>query len=157
MKKPVIRGRILGFALILVPAFGLGLVATIIPASAGAQSADVPAKPIAVTLDLYSGDKLSQGFSDALTAAISGDDRFEVVKALPADGMKIVMKDALLPQGTDMQDNAAYDVVLMLGNGKYIDEKQGLCDLAKLPMCGRVVAQDSFDAYQAYMAHHKPH
>ncbi len=137
---------------VLAMALGLGLV----PVMAGAQSAQTPDKPIAVVLDLYSGDKLSQGFSEALTAAVSGDDRFEVVKALPADGMKIVMKDALLPQGTDMQDNAAYDVVLTLGNGKFIDEKQGLCDLAKLTMCGRVVAQDSFDAYQAYMAHHKP-
>jgi len=155
MKRPAIKSAALRLAA-LATAFGLGLAGAAIPVAASAQSADTSDKPIAVTLDLYSGDKTSKGFSDALTAAVSADDRFEVVKALPADGMKIVMKDALLPQNTDMQDNAAYDVVLMLGNGKYIDEKQGLCDLAKLTMCGRVVAQDSFDAYQAYIAHHKP-
>ena len=149
MKKPVSPGR---RSWLLAMAFGLGLI----PAAAGAQSADAPDKPIPVILDLYSGDKLSQGFSDALTAAVSGDDRFEVVKTLPADGMKIAMKDALLPQNNDSETVAAYDVVLTLANGKYIDEKQGFCDVAKLPMCGRVVAQDSFDAYQAYKAHHKP-
>ena len=152
MKNPVRPGRMPWLALSLASAFGLGLI----PAVAGAQNSDAPAKPIAVVLDLYSGDKLSQGFSDALTAAVSGDDRFEVVKALPADGMKIVMKDALLPQNNDSETIAAYDVLLTLGNGKYLDEKQGFCDVAKLTMCGRVVAQDSFDAYQAYLAHHKP-
>ncbi len=149
MKTPVRPGR---RAWLLAAAFGLGLI----PITAGAQNTDAAAKPIPVILDLYSGDKLSQGFSDALTAAVSGDDRFAVVKTLPADGMKISMKDALLPTNTDTQNIAAYDVLLTLANGKYIDEKQGFCDVAKLPMCGRVVAQDSFDAYQAYMAHHKP-
>jgi len=129
-----------------------GLFAT---APAGAQSADAPAKPIAVMLDLYTGDKTSKGFAEALTAAIGGDDRFELVKVLPADGMEISMTDALLKQTDDMDNKAAYDVVLKLGNGKFVGEKQGLCDLARLPMCGRVVAQDSFDAYQDYMAHHK--
>jgi hypothetical protein len=124
-------------------------------APAGAQSADAPAKPIPVMLDLYAGDKNSKGFADALTAAISGDDRFDLVQTLPADGMKISMTDALLRQTDDMDNKAAYDVVLKLANGKFIGEKQGLCDLARLPMCGRVVAQDSFDAYQDYMAHHK--
>ncbi len=140
-------------SVLLAVAFGL------VPAMAGAQSAPETsgsAKPIAVTLNLYSGDKLSQGFSEALTAAIGGDERFEVVKTLPPDGMTIVMKDALLPQNNDSETIAAYDVLLKSGTGKYIDEKQGFCDAAKLTMCGRVVAQDSFDAYQAYIAHHKP-
>ena len=130
--------------------FGLGLVGAAFPVTAGAQTT-----PVAVSLDLYSGDKDSKGFADALTAAISGDERFALVTPLPADGMKIIMKDALLPQNEDMKSIGAYDVVLKLGNGKYIDEKQGFCDLAKLTMCGRVVAQDSFDAYQTYMAGHK--
>ncbi len=137
---------------LLAATFGLSLA----PISAGAQSADASATPIPVMLDLYSGDKLSQGFTDGLRAAITGDDRFTVVKTLPADGMKIAMKDALFPSNTDERSIAAYDVLLTRGDGKYIDEKQGFCDVAKLDMCGRVVAQDSFDAYQAYMAHHKP-
>ncbi len=148
--------RFIGKSAVLAMALGLGLGLGLVPVMAGAQSADAPDKPIAVMLDLYSGDKLSQGFSEALTAAISGDGRFEVVKTLPPDGMKIAMKDALLPQNTDTQNIAAYDVILTLANGKFIDETQGFCDVAKLPMCGRVVAQDSFDDYQAYMAHHKP-
>ena len=146
----------IGKSAVLAVALGLGLGLGPVPAMAGAQSVETPDKPIAVVLDLYSGDKLSQGFSEALTAAVSGDERFEVVKALPPDGMKIAMKDALLPQNTDTQNIAAYDVILTLANGKFIDEAQGFCDVAKLVMCGRVVAQDSFDAYQAYMAHHKP-
>ncbi len=131
----------------------LGLAA--LPVTAGAQTSDASAKPVAVMLDLFSGDKTSKGFADALTAAVGADDRFSIVKPLPADGLKIIMNAALTVQDTDMQTNAAYDVVLKLGNGKYIDEKQGFCDLARLTMCGRVVAQDSYDAYQAYMAKHK--
>ncbi len=138
-------------AAVAIMVLGLGL-----PGLAAAQNANQAAtKPVAVALDLYSGDKNSKGFADGLTAAISGDDRFQLVTILPADGLKIIMKEALVVQDTDMQTNAAYDVVLKLGNGKYIDEKTGYCDLARLPMCGRVVAQDSFDAYQAYLAHHK--
>ena len=128
----------------------LGLAGVACPLTAGAQTA-----PVAVSLDLYTGDKDSKGFADALTAAVSDDARFALVTPLPADGMKIIMKDALLPQNEDMKSIGAYDVVLKLGTGKYIDEKQGFCDLAKLTMCGRVVAQDSFDAYQSYMAGHK--
>ena len=130
------------------------LALTTAPVAARAQ--DAPTQLISVALDLYSGDKNSKGFADALTAAISGDNRFTVVTQLPPDGLKIIMKEALVSQDTDMQTNASYDVVLKLGNGKFIDEKQGYCDLARLDMCGRVVAQDSFDAYQAYIAHHKP-
>jgi hypothetical protein len=134
-------------------ALSLGLTAW--PVTSGAQTAETPARPVAVALDLFSGDKNSKGFADALTAAITGDNRFTLVTPLPADGLKIVMNEGLSVQDTDMQTNAAYDVVLTLGNGKYIDEKRGLCDLARLTMCGRVVAQDSFDAYQAYMARHR--
>ena len=134
-------------------ALGLVTLALALPTVSGAQ--DAGAKPVPVMLDLYSGDKNSQGFSEALAAAVSGDARFEVVKALPPEGLKIIMTDALVPQHNDDQAIAGYDVVLKLGNGKYIDEKQGFCDLAKLAMCGRVVAQDSFDAYQAYMVRRK--
>ena len=136
---------------------GLAVSGSAISGWAGAQEAVQPvAKPVVVALDLYTGDKNSKGFADGLTAAISGDDRFQLVTTLPADGLKIIMKEALVVQDTDMQTNAGYDVVLKLGNGKYLDEKTGLCDLSRLPMCGRVVAQDSYDAYQAYLAHRKP-
>ncbi len=135
---------------------GCAALLALMTAPVAARAQDTPTQLISVALDLYSGDKNSKGFADALTAAISGDNRFTVVTQLPPDGLKIIMKEALVSQGTDMQTNASYDVVLKLGNGKYIDEKQGYCDLARLDMCGRVVAQDSFDAYQAYIAHHKP-
>ena len=134
----------------------LGLAGATIPVTAGAQVTQLQTPPISVMLDLYTGDTNSKGFADGLTAAISDDERFQVVTALPADGMKIVMTDSLVSQNDDSRAIAAYDVVLKLGNGKYIAEKQGFCDLSALAMCGRVVAQDSYDAYQAYMAQHKP-
>ncbi len=134
-------------------ALAIGVIGLAVPVWAQAQDA---ARPVVVALDLYTGDKNSKGFADGLTAAISGDDRFQLVTTLPADGLKIIMKEALVVQDTDMQTNAGYDVVLKLGNGKYLDEKTGICDLSRLPMCGRVVAQDSYDAYQTYLTHHKP-
>ncbi len=157
MSGRIVRRRIPVKPWSVVPglAFCLGLAAAAIPVTTGAQVAQLQTPPIAVMLDLYSGDANSKGFADGLAAAISDDERFHIVTALPADGMKIVMTDSLVTQHDDSRAIAAYDVVLKLGTGKYIDEKQGFCDLSALAMCGRVVAQDSYDAYQAYMAQHK--
>ena len=157
MSGRIVHSRVPAKPCSVIPglAFCLGLAGATMPVTAGAQVTQLQTPRIAVTLDLYTGDTNSKGFADGLTAAISDDERFQVVTALPADGMKISMTDSLVTQNDDSRAIAAYDVVLKLGTGKYIDEKQGFCDLSALTMCGRVVAQDSYDAYQAYMAQHK--
>ncbi len=110
--------------------------------------------PIQVKLDLYDGDKYSHAFSDGVRAAINGDSRFQVVDKLPPEGLKISVDDAVSYDADNGAETAAYAVSLKLGSGKFVTKSTGYCDVKKWDMCGRVVAQDVYDAYQAYMAAH---
>lgn len=108
--------------------------------------------PIVVKFDLFDGDKYSHAFSEGVRAAINSDDRFQVVSKLPPDGVKISVDDAISYDAGNGAETAAYAVSLKLGSGKFVTKLNGYCDVKKWDMCGRVVAQDIYDAYQAYMA-----
>ena len=127
----------------------LALAGTFLPAMASAQDA------VVVKLDLFNGDRLTQAFSTALSAAVSGDSRFSVVDELPADGLKIIVDDSVKPQNDDSRNLISYSIRLRLQSGKSIRSLDGICDAAKMDMCGRVVAEDSYNAYVAYMAKRK--
>ena len=108
--------------------------------------------PVAVKLDLFDGDKYSHAFSEGLRAAIANDSRFTVSDTLPADGMKIIMSDAISSDKDNGSDIASYAVDLKLGSGKFISSTSGYCDVRKFDMCGRVVAEDAYNAYVAFIA-----
>ncbi len=110
--------------------------------------------PIAVKLDLFDGDKYSHAFSEGLRNAIANDDRYSLSDNLPPDGLKISMDDAISYDADNSAETAAYSVDLKLGSGKFVTKSEGWCDVKKFDMCGRVVAQDAYDAYQAYIAAH---
>lgn len=121
----------------------LGLCLSAAPAFAQA--------PISVKLDLYDGDKYSQAFSDGVRAAIAGDSRFQVVDKLPPEGMKISLDDAISYDAGNGAETAAYEVKLKLGSGKSVNKLDGYCDVKRWDMCGRVVVEDAYNAYQTYM------
>ena len=121
----------------------------VVPAVAAAQS------PVPVQMELYKGDRDTQHFTEALRAAVTGDSRFAVVDTLPDTGLKIIVDESLQPQNNDDVSLAGYTVQLKLGSGKWVGSEQGLCDLAKLAMCGRIVAEDSYNTYTAFMAKQK--
>ncbi len=108
--------------------------------------------PVAVKLDLFDGDKFSHLFSEGLRAAVANDPRFTVSDALPADGLKIVMTDAISSDKDNGSDIASYAIDLKLGSGKFVSSTTGYCDVRKFDMCGRVVAEDAYNAYVAYKA-----
>ncbi len=110
--------------------------------------------PITVKLDLYDGDKYSHAFSEGVRAAIAGDARFQVADKLPPEGLKISVDDAISYDAGNGAETAGYAVSLKLGSGKSVTRLDGYCDVKKWDMCGRVVAQDAYDAYQTYMAAH---
>lgn len=120
----------------------------------GAAAPAMAQSPISVKLDLYDGDKYSHAFSDGVRAAVGGDSRFVIVDKLPPDGLKISVDDAISYDAGNGAETAAYAVSLKLGSGKFVTKSSGYCDVRKWDMCGRVVAQDVYDAYQAYMAAH---
>ena len=129
------------FALILA-----GLIVAFHAAPALAQD------PVTVKLDLFDGDKYSHAFSEGVRAAIANDSRFTVSDTLPADGLKIVMNDAISSDKDNGSDIASYSVDLKLGSGKFVASTSGYCDVRKFDMCGRVVAEDVYNAYTAFIA-----
>ncbi len=133
-------------------------VLALIPSFAQARDTAPAASDIVATvqLNLYDGDKLSKGFADGLRDAVSNDSRFTVVTTtLPADGVLVVMKDALQPQDADGRPIAGYEVNLKLGSGKFLKQLTGYCDQKKLDMCGRVVAEDIYTNYSAWAKKNK--
>ncbi len=110
--------------------------------------------PVTVKLDLYDGDKYSHAFSEGLRAAVGNDARYVQSDTLPPDGMKMTMNDAISSDPENGSDLAAYSVTLKTGAGKFIAKTEGFCDVKKFDMCGRVVAEDSYNAYVAYVAKH---
>ena len=108
--------------------------------------------PVTVKLDLFDGDKYSHAFSEGVRAAIANDPRFTVSDTLPADGLKIVMNDAISSDKDNGSDIASYSVDLKLGSGKFVANTSGYCDVHKFDMCGRVVAEDAYNAYATFIA-----
>ncbi len=125
-------------------------VSALVPGLAAAQDVVVP-----VHLNLYDGDKLTKGFADGLRDAVSSDSRFKVVDPVPADGVNVVLKDALQPSDADGRPIAAYEVNVKLGSGKFLKQLTGYCDQKKLDMCGRVVAEDIYSNYARWAAKNK--
>ena len=107
--------------------------------------------PIAVKLDLFDGDKYSHAFSEGLRAAVAGDDRYVVSDPLPADGLQVIMKDAIRSDSDNDSELASYSVDIKLGSGKFVATTSGFCAVARFPMCGRVVAEDVYNAYMDYL------
>ena len=133
------------------------MLAVLTPCLAQARDTAPASSDVVVTLhlDLYDGDKLSKGFADGLRDATSNDSRFTVVDTVPADGVLVVMKDALQPQDADGRPIAGYEVNLKLGSGKFLKQLTGYCDQKKLDMCGRVVAEDIYTNYSAWAKKNK--
>ena len=126
-------------------------------AALGAKAMDGPVSqsgldPIPVSLDLDDKDKDSKALSDAIADAVRNDPRFTLVTRVPPLGLKMVMDDGVKPEDDDSRHIEAYEVDFKSGSGKYVGASSGYCDRDKVAMCGRVVVQDSFDAYQAYIA-----
>ena len=130
------------------------LAGLLLGTAAPALAQEANSAPIPVKLDLYDGDKYSHAFSDGVRAAIGGDSRFQLVDKLPPEGLKISVDDAISYDADNGAETAAYAVSLKLGSGKFVTKSSGYCDVKRWDMCGRVVAQDVYDAYQAYMAAH---
>ena len=133
--------KVLPFAALVV-----SLAASALPALAQA--------PISVKLDLYDGDKYSHRFSEGVRAAIGSDSRYVVSKTLPPDGLIVSMDDALSYDADNGAETASYEVSLKLGSGKFVTKSSGYCDVKKFDMCGRVVAEDVYNAYEAYLTAH---
>ncbi len=110
--------------------------------------------PVPVKLDLYDGDKYSHRFSDGIRGAVGGDSRYTVVDKLPPEGLKISVDTAISYDEGNAAETASYSVSLKLGSGKFVNSLTGWCDVKKFDMCGRVVAEDAYNAYEAYMAAH---
>ena len=134
MKVASFAGLLLAFGLSTAPAF--------------AQA------PVSVKLDLYDGDKYSHAFSEGIRSAVGGDSRYAVVDKLPPDGLKISVDDAISYDESNAGETAAYSVSLKLGSGKFVNKLTGWCDVKNFDMCGRVVAEDAYNAYQTYVAAH---
>ena len=92
---------------------------------------------------------MTKAFSQALRQAVAADSRFSVVDAAPADGVNVIMNDALQASQNDDVSTLSYHVTVKLGSGKFLKTLDGLCDEKKLDMCGRIVAADIYDAYSA--------
>lgn len=108
--------------------------------------------PVAVKLDLFDGDKYSHAFSEGLRAAVANDARYAVSDNLPGDGIKLIMKDSISYDSSNDSDIASYAVDIKLASGKFVATTSGYCDVRKFDMCGRVVAEDAYNAYTAYIA-----
>ena len=107
--------------------------------------------PVAVKLDLFDGDKYSHAFSEALRTAVAGDDRYVISDPLPAEGITVIMKDAIRSDSDNDSELASYSVDIKLGSGKFVATASGFCAVARFPMCGRVVAEDVYNAYRDYL------
>ncbi|MBW8880253.1 MAG: hypothetical protein JF615_02170 [Asticcacaulis sp.] len=110
------------------------------------------AEPLPVKLELFGKDRTSKAFAVALNDAVAGDSRFVLVDTLPDNGMRLIMADSLQPQNDEVLELLGYDFTFKLGSGQYVGEARGLCDKAKMAMCGRLVAEDAYKAYAAYIA-----
>jgi len=111
---------------------------------------------VPVQLELYDGDAESKAFSEALQAAVSGDERYVIVDDLPKSGLRIIIADGLMEQRQEDMVLRSYHVVYKLGSGKFIGDDQGVCDVKRMTMCGRVVAEDAYKAYKDYITRHPP-